>query len=114
MSTVAFADPGDDNDGADWPSTRAGLARRRDAASRLAPLACGLSDPWRCRCGDGLKPSGRELDAAVKAFLLLESRGLPPMVAREDKAVVTGLWWQNGPRRGLAERVAKWCGMERG
>lgn len=115
MPTVTLADPGDGPNGDDqWPSIRRGLTRRHDAAVRLAPLECGCADPQTCRCGDDRKPSEVVADAAVEAFLLLESRGLPPMVSREDKAVLRRLWWRNGPERKVAERVAKRCGMERG
>ncbi|ADG97513.1 conserved hypothetical protein [Segniliparus rotundus DSM 44985] len=114
MVTLAFPDDGP-HGGADWRATRSGLDRRRDAACRLAPFECGCSDPWRCRCGRGSgEPDGRVVDVAVRAFEHLESHGLPPMVAREDKPLLRGMWWQKGPRRGMAERVAKWCGIERG
>ncbi|ADG97286.1 hypothetical protein Srot_0807 [Segniliparus rotundus DSM 44985] len=39
----------EDKDEADWPSVRAGLNRRSEAASRLPRLRCGRSDPWLAR-----------------------------------------------------------------
>ncbi|HKS47375.1 MAG TPA: hypothetical protein VJT49_20140 [Amycolatopsis sp.] len=49
------------------------LARRRAAARRLPPLACGYVDPWR---SEPLEPAPRNLQASRRTWWHLKDLGL--------------------------------------
>jgi len=76
-----------------------GLARRRAATRRLAPLDCGCADPWTCR-----HPSEplteRTVGAWRDAAVHLDGLGSVPAVPIE---VLRAIWRRGGQDRVLAE-----------
>lgn len=78
--------------------TRSQLARRRDAARRLAPLDCGCRDGWPCRCT--LPPlSDKMIDAGRDAALHILESGRVPLLEIE---ILQALWRRGGTERQLA------------
>lgn len=82
--------------------TLAALRRRRHASRRLAPLDCGCSDPWPCRCGE---PPLTE--AAVDAYRRAAEHvryitGCAPLVPVE---VLRALFRRGGDDRALAQEL---------
>jgi hypothetical protein len=77
------------------------LHRRRDAAGRSVPLACGCRDPWPCRCADP-PPSERMVDAGAAAARHLIELGLTPIL---ETAVLRALWRRGGRDRVLAANL---------
>lgn len=76
--------------------------RRHDASMRLAPLDCGCSDSWTCRC---TRPplTERDLDGYANAARhLLEAAGCTPMVPMD---ALRGLYRRGGDDRVLAEQL---------
>ncbi|MGP4058980.1 hypothetical protein ACTWP6_29930 [Mycobacterium sp. 4D054] len=83
------------------------LARRRDAAHRSEPLACGCRDPWPCYRHDGVQPvTGHQLDGWSAAALHLLDCGLSPAVPVD---VARRLWRRGGRDRLLAQRLHGGC-----
>ncbi|MEZ0339784.1 hypothetical protein ACAG25_07345 [Mycobacterium sp. pV006] len=91
--------PGDD--------VPAQLERRRDAAHRSEPLACGCRDPWLCQCRDGVQQvTDHQLDGWSAAALHLLDNGLSPAVPVD---VQRRLWRRGGADRVLAQRLRGVC-----
>jgi len=77
--------------------------RRRAAASRMMPTACGHhTDPWLCRCRDHHREPDPDLTAAI-AVHLLGTTGGPGMGHDADAARL--LWRRGGPAARLAEQI---------
>lgn len=77
------------------------LRRRRDAAARSVPLACGCRDPWPCRCGEG-PPTDRMLDAGADAARHLVAAGYTPLLPAD---VLRALWRRGGHDRAMAQSL---------
>lgn len=77
------------------------LRRRREAARRVPPLACGCPDPWPCRCTE---PPFTEhgLDGWASAARHLRSTGKTPLLPLE---VLRALHRRGGADRELAESL---------
>jgi hypothetical protein len=74
----------------DWS---AAMRRRRDAALRLPPLACGCRDPlFDCTCQGEPEPlSDGDLAAWAQAAAFLLHHGTPPILPAN---VTQQLWWR--------------------
>lgn len=77
------------------------LRRRRRAAERLAPLDCGCSDPWPCRCTEP-PLTDRALDAWRDAAGHLFDAGKTPLLPLE---VLQALYRRGGADRALAKEL---------
>lgn len=77
------------------------LRRRRRAAERLAPLDCGCSDPWPCRCTEP-PLTDRALDGWRDAAGHLFDAGKTPLLPLE---VLQALYRRGGYDRDLAEQL---------
>ena len=77
----------------------AALERRRYAAKRSEPLACGCRDPWPGRCHDEPIPlSDNQLDGWAEAAQLLLDLGLTPILPLASQR---GLYRRGGADRRL-------------
>lgn len=79
------------------------LLRRRDAAQRAEPLACGCRDPWPCRCHDD-EPSEHQLDAYRDAAEHLLGLNLLPA---PNAAAMRQMWRRGGDAQRLARHIAE-------
>lgn len=77
------------------------LRRRREAARRVPPLACGCPDPWPCRCTEP-PLSELALDGWASAARHLRSTGRTPLLPLE---VLRALHRRGGADRELAEEL---------
>ncbi|BBX63032.1 hypothetical protein MSAS_22060 [Mycobacterium saskatchewanense] len=78
------------------------LHRRRLAADRCEPMACGRHrDPWTCRCSDP-PPSELAITGAGAAARHLLAHGLLPLLPVDE---LRGLWRRGGHEQALARRL---------
>lgn len=82
------------------------LERRRRAAHRLVPLACGCADPWPHRCNE-LPLTVVMVDAGRAAAEHILRAGCIPLVETE---VLRALWRRGGDDRAFAERLHQLTG----
>lgn len=83
------------------------LRRRRLAADRSVPLACGCRDGLTCRCTDP-PLSKHALDGWRDAAEHVLASGRTPLLPLE---VRRALWRRGGQDRELAERLHEACGQ---
>ena len=85
--------------------------RRRQAAQRLEPLACGCRDPLFCECRPPLPdrppPSERMVDGGRAAALHLLEVGFMPLLELD---VLRALYRRGGADRRLAEELYELAG----
>lgn len=82
------------------------LRRRRAAAARSAPLACGCADPWPCTCTDP-PLTAQALDGWAAAARHVLALGRTPLLPVE---VLRALHRRGGPDRDLAEALHRATG----
>src|SRR4051812_46359880 len=87
----------------DQHSGVAGWKRRQHAARRVAPLDCGCTDPWPCRCSEP-PLSDRMIDGGRDAALHFLESGRIPLLKIE---VLQALWRRGGHDRELAGLLHK-------
>ena len=80
-----------------------GFVRRRQAATRVAPLECGCPDPWAHRCFRP-EPSETMIDAYTSTVEMLAALGYPaaPLVPE-----LRGLW-RRGDREAVSSVTSRW------
>lgn len=77
--------------------------RRRAAAARCIPLACGCRDPWPCRCADP-PPTERQIDGYRAAVAHLRAHGLPPAPLLPEMRAL----WRRGAHGLISEITERW------
>ena len=76
--------------------------RRHEAALRVAPMNCGCSDPWTCRCDVPPLSEHQIHGYADAARYILDTTGCTPMLPAD---VLRRLWQRGGDDRVLAEKI---------
>jgi hypothetical protein len=80
------------------------LRRRRLAACRSMPAACGCRDPWTCRCWNPDEITDRYVDGYRDAAEHLLAQGLPPA---PNLPAMRVMWRRGGTDQRLALRIAE-------